>query len=85
MIKRSDLIDVIKDLITDANGFPQYCDSSVILETIEKYLEPKKRSPTLAEVEEHPLVKQAHETRKDDIRLYVANLDYEKKRAYLPE
>ena len=90
MIKRSELIQIISDTL-HGESFSS-CErsftedySDIILKDIEKYLEPKLRPLTKAEIEEHPLVKQVHDSRKDEVRMYVANLDYEMKREYLPE
>jgi hypothetical protein len=56
-----------------------------LLEMIEMFMEPKLRPLTSKEVEEHVLVKQVHESRKEEVRNYVRNLDYEMKREYIPE
>jgi hypothetical protein len=56
-----------------------------ILELVELFMEPKLRPLTNKEVEEHVLVKQVHESRKDEVRTYVRNLDYEMKREWIPE
>lgn len=56
-----------------------------VLALIENYLEPRTRPLTDNEVEDHVLVKQVHHSKKDEVRTYVKNLDYEWKREYLPE
>jgi hypothetical protein len=56
-----------------------------LLKMIEIFMEPKLRPLTQNEVEEHVLVKQVHESRKDEVRNYVRNLDYEMKREFVPE
>jgi hypothetical protein len=56
-----------------------------ILEMIELFMEPKLRPPTEKEVDEHVLVKQVHHSRKEEVRNYVRNLDYEMKREWIPE
>ena len=56
-----------------------------ILELIELFMEPKLRPLTEREVDEHVLVKQVHHSRKDEVRDYVRNLDYEMKREFVPE
>jgi hypothetical protein len=79
MIKRSELLKEIDDVIVKQG------DASVVLSLVENYLEPIVRPLTDAEVEEHVLVKQVHDSRKDEVRNYVRNLEYEWKREYLPE
>ncbi len=56
-----------------------------ILELVEMFMEPKLRPLTNKEVDEHVLVKQVHESRKDEVRNFVRNLDYEMKREFVPE
>lgn len=56
-----------------------------ILALVEMFMEPKLRPLTEKEVEEHILVKQVHHSRKDEVRNYVRNLDYEMKREFVPE
>jgi hypothetical protein len=56
-----------------------------VLSFLEKYLEPRLRPLTNREVEDHVLVKQVHHSKKDEVRLYVKNLDYEWKREYISE
>jgi hypothetical protein len=56
-----------------------------ILELVEMFMEPKLRPLTKKEVDDHVLVKQVHASRKDEVREYVSNLDYEKKREWIPE
>jgi hypothetical protein len=48
-------------------------------------MEPKLRPLTNNEVEDHVLVKQVHQSRKEEVRNYVRNLDYEMKREWIPE
>jgi hypothetical protein len=77
-IKRSDLIKKLTATL--------HVDNAVeVLALIEKYMEPRIRPLTDKEVEDHVLVKQVHHSRKDEVRNYVRNLDYEWKREYLPE
>ena len=52
---------------------------------VEMFMEPKLRPLANSEVEEHVLVKQVHESRKEEVRNYVRNLDYEMKREWVPE
>lgn len=56
-----------------------------MLAMIELFMEPKVRPLTEKEVDEHVLVKQVHHSRKDEVRDYVRNLDYEMKREFVPE
>jgi hypothetical protein len=56
-----------------------------ILKVIELFMEPNLRPLTNKEVEDHVLVKQVHHSRKDEVREYVRNLDYEMKREWVPE
>jgi hypothetical protein len=87
MIKQKDFINKLSMVIDDLNL--KRADSEAvsysILSFIEKYMELKPRPLTPEEVEEHPLVKQVHESKKEEVRNYVRNLDYEWKREWLPE
>lgn len=56
-----------------------------ILKVVELFMEPNLRPLTNKEIDEHVLVKQVHESRKDEVRDYVRNLDYEMKREWVPE
>ena len=78
-IKRSILLDKMQDLIG------QEGNAKEVLAFLEKYMEPRIRPLTDKEVDDHILVKQVHHSRKDEVRNYVRNLDYEWKREYLPE
>jgi hypothetical protein len=64
---------------------PQEEQAKDILALIEMFMEPKLRPLTEKEVNDHVLVKQVHESRKDEVRNYVRNLDYEMKREFIPE
>lgn len=77
-IKRSELLRKLKSTLHVDNA-------SEVLAIIEKYMEPRIRPLTDKEVDEHVLVKQVHHSRKDEVRNYVRNLDYEWKREYIPE
>ena len=66
-------------------GKPQAEQAEEILKLVEMFMEPKLRPLTNKEVDEHILVKQVHESRKDEVRDYVRNLDYEMKREFIPE
>lgn len=79
MIKRSDLLIKMQDLIGKEGSAEQ------VLAFVEKYMEPRIRPLTEKEVNEHILVKQVHHSRKDEVRNYVRNLDYEWKREWLSE
>lgn len=86
MIKRSELVKQINEILTELDE--SYANRSIgldILELVEKHMEPKLRSLTAKEIEEHPLVKQVHGSRKPEVILYVSELPYEKKRAWEPE
>ena len=56
-----------------------------ILQMVEMFMEPKLRPLTEKEIDEHVLVKQVHHSRRDEVRNYVRNLDYEMKREFIPE
>jgi len=64
---------------------PQEEQAKDILALVELFMEPKLRPLTEKEIEEHVLVKQVHESRKEEVRNYVRNLDYEMKREFVPE
>jgi hypothetical protein len=64
---------------------PQEEVAEDILQMVELFMEPKVRPLTEREVNEHVLVKQVHESRKEEVRNYVRNLDYEMKREFIPE
>lgn len=69
-----------------ANGFdiPESTAES-ILKMVEIFMEPKLRPLTEKEIDEHVLVKQVHHSKKNEVRDYVRNLDYEMKREFIPE
>jgi len=82
--KRSQMIKNIEEkLKTTGPNVSQ--TASQILEMIEMFMEPNLRPLTNKEVDEHVLVKQIHESRKEEVRDYVRNLDYEMKREWVPE
>jgi len=86
MIKRSELIKQIKNILAELDE--SYANRSIaddILQVVEKHMEPKLRSLTDKEIEDHPLVKQVHGSRKPEVKLYVSELPYEKKRSWEPE
>ena len=56
-----------------------------LLELVELFMEPKLRPLTEKEVDNHVLVKQVHHSRKEEVRNFVRNLDYEHKREFIPE
>ena len=86
MPKRSEVIKKIASILDKENSA---CDweytAESILGLIETVMEPKIRPLSDKEVEEHVLVKQVHHSRKDEVRNYVKNLDYEWKRSWLSE
>jgi hypothetical protein len=82
--KRSQLIQNIETKLKIVN--PNLSDKAEdILKMIELFMEPNLRPLTEKEVDEHELVKQVHDSRKDEVRNYVRNLDYEMKREFVPE
>jgi hypothetical protein len=81
--KRSQLLKNIENKLSISK--PQAEQAKEILELIELFMEPKLRPLTNKEVDEHILVKQVHHSRKDEVREYVKNLDYEMKREFVPE
>ena len=84
-VKRSQMLQNIQATLK-SNG-SEISDSTAesLLKMIEIFMEPKLRPLTQNEVEEHVLVKQVHHSRKDEVRNYVRNLEYEWKKEYLPE
>jgi hypothetical protein len=82
--KRSQMIKNIEEKIKSC-GLNTSQTAEKILELVEMFMEPKLRPLTNKEVEEHVLVKQVHESRKEEVRTYVRNLDYEMKREFVPE
>lgn len=81
--KRSQMLANIEAKLSVSK--PQEQQAKEILELIELFMEPKLRPLTEREVNEHVLVKQVHESRKEEVRNYVRNLDYEMKREWIPE
>lgn len=77
---------VLKNIESMLNGdSPKSAKAEEILKMIEMFMEPKLRPLTNQEVDDHVLVKQVHHSRKDEVRNYVRNLDYEMKREFVPE
>lgn len=83
-VKRSQMLKNIEDKIKNC-GPDNSQTAEKILELVEMFMEPKLRPLTNKEVDEHVLVKQVHESRKDEVRNFVRNLDYEMKREFVPE
>lgn len=81
--KRSQMLQNIKSQLSEHKTFDEQAEN--ILKIVELFTEPKLRPLTEKEVEDHVLVKQVHESRKEEVRNYVRNLDYEKKREWIPE
>jgi hypothetical protein len=81
--KRSQILKNIESMLNKDSPKPAKAED--ILKMIELFMEPKLRPLTEKEVDEHVLVKQIHHSRKDEIREYVRNLDYEMKREFVPE
>ena len=81
--KRSQMLKNIESLLSGTK--PQEQTAKEILTMVEMFMEPKVRPLTEKEVDDHVLVKQVHHSRKDEVRSYVRNLDYEMKREFVPE
>jgi hypothetical protein len=81
--KRSHMLKNIEVKLNSTK--PQEEIAKDILQMVELFMEPKVRPLTEREVNEHTLVKQVHESRKEEVRNYVRNLDYEMKREFIPE
>jgi hypothetical protein len=81
--KRSQMLRNIEDKLSINK--PQKQQAEDILAIVEMFMEPKLRPLTEKEIDEHVLVKQVHHSRKDEVRNYVRNLDYEMKREFVPE
>jgi hypothetical protein len=81
--KRSQVLKNIESMLN--NDSPKSAKAEEILKMIELFMEPKLRPLTNKEVNEHVLVTQVHESRKEEVRNYVRNLDYEMKREFVPE
>lgn len=84
VMKRSKLVaDIQFKLDYMFDGTDEMGDT--ILTFIEQYMEPKLRPLTNTEIDNHELVKAVHDSRKDEVRQYVAELLYERKRTWEPE
>lgn len=86
--KRSQILKNIESVIKKGEPYGNVLHEQTaknILEMIELFMEPKVRPLTEREVNEHILVTQVHESRKEEVRNYVRNLDYEMKREFIPE
>ena len=81
--KRSQMLKNIESLLSGTKTQEQ--TAKEILTMVEMFMEPKVRPLTEKEIDEHVLVKQVHHSRKDEVRDYVRNLDYEMKREFVPE
>ena len=81
--KRSQILKNIESILK--NDSSDLGKAEQLLHMIEMFMEPKLRPLTEKEVNEHVLVKQVHESRKEEVRNYVRNLDYEMKREFVPE
>ncbi len=81
--KRSQMLKNIESLLSGTKTQEQ--TAKEILTMVEMFMEPKVRPLTEKEIDEHVLVKQVHHSRKDEVRNYVRNLDYEMKREFVPE
>ena len=86
--KRSQMIKNIESVLKKGEPYSNVLIEQTakdILQMVEIFMEPKLRPLSNQEVEDHVLVKQVHESRKDEVRNYVKNLDYEMKREWIPE
>lgn len=81
--KRSQMIKNIESMLNSDST--KSVKAEDILKVVEMFMEPKLRPLSNQEVEDHVLVKQVHDSRKDEVRNYVKNLDYEMKREWIPE
>lgn len=81
--KRSQMLKNIENKLSVEK--PQSEQAEDILKLVEMFMEPNLRPLTEKEVNEHTLVMQVHESRKEEVRNYVRNLDYEMKREWVPE
>ena len=86
--KRSQLIKNIESALKKGEPYSLVLIEQTakdILQMVELFMEPKLRPLTEKEIDDHVLVKQVHHSRKDEVRNYVRNLDYEMKREFVPE
>lgn len=81
--KRSQVLKNIESIMSSDDS--KITKAENILKMIEMFMEPKLRPLTEDEVDEHVLVRQVHHSRKDEVRNFVRNLDYEMKRSWIPE
>lgn len=81
--KRSQVLKNMESILK--NDSSNSTKAEQLLSMIEMFMEPKLRPLTEKEIDEHVLVKQVHHSRKDEVRNYVRNLDYEMKREFIPE
>lgn len=82
-VKRSQILKNISNKLVEGKSREEI--SKDILEVVELFMEPKLRPLTEIEIEDHVLVKQVHHSRKEEVKNYVRNLEYEKKREFVPE
>lgn len=83
--KRSQMVENIKNKLFISPERDDQVIAEDILNLVEMFMEPNLRPLTNKEVDEHVLVTQVHESRKEEVRNYVRNLDYEMKREWIPE
>ena len=86
--KRSQILKNIESVIKKGEPYNNILIEEVakdILQMVELFMEPRLRPLTSKEVNEHVLVTQVHESRKEEVKNYVRNLDYEMKREFVPE
>jgi len=83
--KRSQMLKNIQSTLKANGSEVSESTADSLLKMIEIFMEPKLRPLTEKEIDDHVLVKQVHHSRKDEVRDYVRNLDYEMKREFIPE
>lgn len=81
--KRSQLIKNIESVLS--NDSPTPAKAVEILKMVELFMEPNLRPLTEKEVENHVLVQQVSRAKKEEVKDYVRNLEYEHKREFVPE
>ena len=81
--KRSQMLRNIEHKLTVNKPIEEQAKD--ILQMVEMFMEPKLRPLTEKEIDNHILVQQVSKAKKDEVRDYVRNLEYEHKREFVPE
>lgn len=81
--KRSQVIKNIESVLN--NDSLSSVKAVEILKIVELFMEPKLRPLTEKEVDNHVLVQQVSRAKKEEVKDYVRNLEYEHKREFVPE